>query len=403
MMHTLNNLRRTSARRGTIYVTVLSVATLVSLLGISAVTAARLRGRSSGSGGDVLDAQAYALAATELGRLWISQDPNWATNRTNGYWATQVALGKGTYSLNVYGTTAGGALTSNKPVILVGTGYQGTATQSVQVQLTPTSSAPLSCLSVAACINSNATFTIATVNGNQILGGNGAITATAATINCAVQGVVTPTGATYNSTHTGGATAYQLPTAATLWTTYAGGGNSTTINFASIPLVGGVATLSGKTFSSSSNPINPASPDPNGVYYIDCGGSTLNISACHVVGTLVLKSPGASSSISGSNYFEPGPANGPVLLVNGNASIKTNNTSFTLAGTTYPSAFKGVVYVSGNLTTATHPVFNGCVVAQGGWTCGGAVDLNYDPTIAQSPPQGFGGTAQMLVVSGTWQ
>src|SRR2546423_2958379 len=79
-----------AGRRGTVYVSILAVATLVSLLGISAVTASRLRARASNTGSDVLDAQAYAQAALDLGRLTISLDPNWRTTQSKGWWANNV-------------------------------------------------------------------------------------------------------------------------------------------------------------------------------------------------------------------------------------------------------------------------------------------------------------------------
>src|SRR5438105_4618344 len=128
-----------SKRRGTVYVAVLAVATLVSLLGISAVTAGRLRARASNTGSDILDAQAYAQAALDLGRLTISLDSNWRNTQAKGWWAHNVAIGGGTYSLSVYDPLGNGNLNQNTtdPVILVGYGTRGTATQQVQVQLSP--------------------------------------------------------------------------------------------------------------------------------------------------------------------------------------------------------------------------------------------------------------------------
>jgi hypothetical protein len=383
-----------------VYVSVLAVATLVSLLGISAVTAGRLRARASGTGSDILEAQAYAQAALDLGRLTISLDSNWRNTQTKGWWAHNLAIGSGTYSLWVYDPNGNGQLNQNTtdPVILIGYGTKGTATQQVQVQLSPNSSSAMSCLTVALCGNGTMTLTGTVVAGNQTIGGNGSIVASGATIAPAVQGVSTPSGGTYSGGKSGGNTALVLPSSSTIFNNYTG----TAISFGSIPTVGGIATLSGKTFSSSSNPVG-GSTDPNGIYIIDCGGSTLNMSSCHVVGTLILKNPGASGSISGSNYFEPGTAGNPVLMVSGNINIKPVNTSFTLSGTTYASAFKGVVYVSGNLATSNHPVFNGSVVVNGNWSSSGSTDLNYDSSVVTHPPAGFGSSSKMLVVSGSFK
>lgn len=397
----MNKRTRQDRRRGTVYLTILSVATVVSLLGISAVTAARLRARASNAGRDILDAQNYAQAALELGRLTISLDPSWRSSQTKGWWAKNVAMGRGTYSLWVYDPNGTGALNQNTtdPVILVGTGNCGTATQQVQVQLAPTTSSPMTCLTVSATGNSTVTFTSCTVAGNQTIAWNTSVVASASTIAPVIQAVTSVSGSTYNGAKSSGNTALQVPNSSTVFGNY----TYTTVSFGSIPTVGGIATLSGKEISSTSAPAG-GNTDPNGVYYIDCGGSTLNITGCHIKGTLILKNPGSSGSIQGSNYFEPGAAGYPVLMVQGNATIKQGNaSSFTIGSNSYPSQIKGVTYVSGNLSTSNHPVFNGCLVVNGTWSATGAVDVNYDSTIQSNPPPGFGASSKMLVVAGSYK
>jgi Tfp pilus assembly protein PilX len=414
--HRALRLRR---RAGAIYLIVLATSMLVALLGLSALMAARLRLRNAGPTGDMLEAQLYAQSAIELGRYWINQDPNWRTSRTKGYWAQNVALGKGKYSLYVVDPNGTGALNQNTtdPVTLTGTGMRGTATQQVQVTLNRYDP-PLTCLNTAATCNGAITFGLAgllvTVTSSGTVACNTSIATLLSTINAPCEAVVSATGLTYTPAPVTGVSARTVPDTTSVFSYYTT--NGTQIGNGGGTLGGFVATSSVNTGSGGTN--------ANGIYVYDCRGANVTVQNCRIVGTLVLLNAGSGSTIQQNCLFQQGSTKLPVLMVQGSITINLSNSTFTeaTAGTnlnpsgapyngvtnstttdTYPCEIDGLVYISGNLTTQNHPVFKGPLIINGTWTATGAVDLAPDTSYYTNPPQGFTATPQMVVAPASWQ
>src|ERR1051326_855208 len=174
---------RVRSRRGGAYVAVLALCLVVVAMGVGGLMSVRMRAREADAVADSREARQYANSGAELGRLWIYQDANWRTNRPNGTWVTNQAIGNGTFSLSVV-DPADGDLT-NRPydsVVMTATGVKGQARQIVQVTLAA-SPVALPALKYAICtvgqlhVNSGKTLTAsnATVSTNGALRNDGTI------------------------------------------------------------------------------------------------------------------------------------------------------------------------------------------------------------------------------------
>ena len=111
-------------RRGGVYVLVLAAAMLVTVLGLSAILAARVSTRTSQSTGDLTEARFNAQAAIELARFWIKSDPNWRS-RPQGAWASDRPIGEGggRFSVEVIDPVDGTLSDSDaEAVYVIGTG-----------------------------------------------------------------------------------------------------------------------------------------------------------------------------------------------------------------------------------------------------------------------------------------
>src|SRR4051794_35898982 len=133
---------------------------LVTIVGVAALTAARLQMRATSLSSDAEEARLYAQSGIELTKAWCSLDPQWRANRKPGDWVTGMAIDSGSFSATVI-DPADGDFTNNPldPVIVVATGYKGRARQQIQVTLTPAPTA-YSCLQAA--VISAGTFTVNT-------------------------------------------------------------------------------------------------------------------------------------------------------------------------------------------------------------------------------------------------
>jgi hypothetical protein len=164
----------------------------------------------------------------------------------------------------------------------------------------------------------------------------------------------------------------------------------------------------------------PTISNPNGIFWIDCGGGKLLIERSRILGTLVVLNPGPGSAIAnGPIHMSPAVPGYPVLMVNGNFAIRStprflneaeSGVNFNpsgmpyefnnpLAGSTdasptgnndsYPSEVQGLVAISGNLTLENTPRLRGQVIVGG--TVTGTYNLNYQPYSMINPPPKFYG------------
>lgn len=172
------------------------------------------------------------------------------------------------------------------------------------------------------------------------------------------------------------------------------------------------------------NPFNGVL-NAEGVYRIDCGGNTLEITDARIVGTLLLENPGPKTKIAGSVCWSSAAVDTPALLVNGDLHVELGSATLREAkaglnlnpsGTpfrypdgesdndltdSYPSEIHGLIYVSGDLRFTGNNTINGPILAGGAVEIGETLTITIDPALAKSPPPGFNlGSITPFVVHG---
>ena len=124
--------------RGSTYVLVLMVSMMVTVIGLSALTASRVQQRSVSGSNDFALARDYALCAIDMGLFAIEQDPtSWRNTFTSPGPPTNVTFGGGLLSLQVV-DPGDGSLTNNTsdPIAVTGIGEVGSARVKLQVTVT---------------------------------------------------------------------------------------------------------------------------------------------------------------------------------------------------------------------------------------------------------------------------
>ena len=414
-------------RRGTLYVGVMTTATIVCLVGLSGLSVAHLGVRAAQNTRNTENAALLARAAVEEGVRQIRATATWRTTFVNNteYPATPLTLNGGTMAWrfvdldgNLNNNTADG-------VRIYGIGRAGGATFVENVLLQPTD-AGLTCLEASLHCNGDITLnSFCDLTTSQFVSSNGSITATASPsiVAGSAQAVGSITG-TVSLTKTSGIAPRKMP-GNTVFDYYLA--NGTWIDIASIPLTSGTHQLFKKVLAPSVNLFGP-SGNAEGIYVIDCQGQNLVIENTRVMGTLVIINPGTTCRIQNSNHWSPVSPNYPALMVRGTAQFQMSQvdlsetllaTNFNPTGApfnttvdsditdTYPSRIKGLVYVSGQMripgAVGYEPLFDGSVVCTTFQADSlGDVKFSYRPTHIHYPPPGFAAGSTMQVVPGTW-
>jgi hypothetical protein len=117
---------------------VLAVATIVTVIGMSALTTVRIRFRAAQGGNDVAAGRFYARSAVEMAVFAVSADPDWNKTYTNDAWVSEQAIGDGSYRWKLVDVEDGDLLAEPSTLIRVfGQGRAGDAvrTYSVLIQV----------------------------------------------------------------------------------------------------------------------------------------------------------------------------------------------------------------------------------------------------------------------------
>jgi hypothetical protein len=159
-------------------------------------------------------------------------------------------------------------------------------------------------------------------------------------------------------------------------------------------------------------------PNPQGLYWIDCGGQRLNIERSRILGTLLLVNPGPGSGIShGPIHWTPAVAGYPALLVDADSapqfsicsthrvlSEAEQRVNFNPAGAPheqfgsdtnelndiYPSVIRGMVAIEGDFVFQNRPFIRGQLLVGGDIAnSAGELDVEYQADSLLNPPPGF--------------
>ena len=400
------------------YLLVLAATMIVATIGMGAMLAVRAHARIANAAGEIAEARLYALSAIDLGRLWISQDPKWRTNRTNGVWVTNQPIGAGTFTLEVTDPIDGNlANRPHDPVVLKATAVKGQARQILEVTLTalPTPMPALACaLHTGGQLHVNSgkrlTAKLATISTNGSLRNDGTITGNVEASSASNAGNI-------NGILRLGVSSKAFPDSgvpemyASLGTLISPGG-----------------TINKRVLGPGFNPWGAANPE--GVYVIRTS-SDLTITNTRINGTLVVICPGHKVTLGGQVLLQPFRPDYPALVVNGNLLFQYTSTNTPLSesaqganynpsgapylgasdgdtGDQYPSEIDGLVHVTGTLNVQSDALVRGAVVCEfPGGTDAVRFEANneivYDPTLFTNPPQGYTTAVPMVPQAGSWR
>jgi len=407
--------RTQQRRRGSVYVAVLGCATVVAVIGISALTLVRIERNAAVDASDFAQARLNARAGVELGLLRIGDDLNWRTTYPNGFWETDKPIGTGSYSIQGIDRNDGD-LTNNEldSLTLTGIGRQGDAQYQLQVTLTAKTD-PIEALATAIHADS------ITIMGGKALTATGAPVSTngllqldgGARLTGDLEAGSLSNGGTITGTATVPAPPKSMPDPG-VFDQYA--------NLATV--LAAPSSIDKLVLTPGYNPLGATNTD--GVYLISAGGATLNITNSRINGTLVVNNPGGTLVLDGAVFLHNYRADYPVLVANcaveflfnsdANAlSEATLATNFNPAGApyqgvtdsllddTYPSEIQGLVHMTGTLRLKTTARVRGVVICESAVTADDNNEIVYDPSLYANPPMGYRTPPTMYVSTGSWQ
>ncbi len=400
-------------RRGSAYVAILGAATIVTVIGLSALLAARVRTRSANWVNDIIKARTYAQAGLQWAFLHISQDPDWRTTFPNGQWVNKQGIDDGSFSVWVTDPNDGDLGDSPEdPVLVKAAGYKGGARQLIQAELVPDTQ-PLealnTCLHAAGQVEIKGGKTLtaadAPVSTNANLRNDGFLVG-------AVEAATRTGGGVVTGTVTVPAPAKGLPY-----------GNVFEMYRSIATAVPDPGTIDKQLLTPGNNPWGFTHPD--GVYYIDTGGSDLTIKDSRIHGTLVVKCPGKKVVLDSRVLLHNYRDNYPVLIVDGNVEIRLKSATETLEEDQsrnmnppgspyeghsdfdnwdqYPCEVRGLVHVKGNLELEETARVRGVILCEGAVICDDNTRIIHNPDYYKTPPMGYIEVERMRISPGSIQ
>lgn len=401
-------------RRGSVYIAVLAAAMIVTIVGLSALLATRIQGRSAGAMNRAMNARFYARSAIEMGLYLVHQDPNWRADRVNGTSIAKQSIGSGTFSLEAIDPQDGDLSDSvSDLLVLTGTGIDGQARHKMQVTLEPVLR-PLEALKTCLC----AAGQILVTSGQSLAAMEGPVCTNAnlivdGTIYGAVEAQSVSGTGTVVGTVTAPAPPKQMP-APDVFERYQ----------AMATVLPSRDKIENMVISPSHNPIGPTNPD--GLYFIDTNGRDLTITGVRINGTLVVRCPGQKVILDSAVFLHNYRPYYPTLIVEGNLEIKIQSkdynlseaawaTSFNPPGAPYlgqsdgdqmdefPNEVRGLVHVKGTVLMSQPALIRGTIICESTVTCDDHVQMLYDPSLFTTPPLGYTAVVGMRIAPGTWR
>jgi hypothetical protein len=399
-------------RRGSVYIFIVGVTMLAAAITVAAALAGRVRARMLDGANSASDARSYAQSAIDLGRLYIAQDTNWRTDRSNGTWFTGMSIGSGSMQLDVLNPAGALNRFNADPIVFTGTGSCGTSVQRMQVAITPTIK-PYSCLSTAMMSGSGIQFQSSAIYPSGVLvASNGTMNLGSSYVwpNLSAVGSINVSAGYCAGTMVTGAPTRTMP-GSSVFSYYTA--NGTTISLTSLPFANGNRSLSTGVLAPSVNTIGGGT-NTNGIYVIDCQNQQFQVSNARICATVILLNCGGLT-IRNSVHWMPAISTLPCLMVQGSITNFKMDTSTALSELslltnlnpsgapypwptgstnilptdTYPSTIRGLIYATGSVTFADDANI-GMLIAGGNINAGGNnITLTYTSDYANNPPPGF--------------
>lgn len=407
-------------RTGSIYVLVLGTTLAVTLIGLSALMAARLNLRMVNDQQTVAEARTLARSGIEYARWVMANDLDWRTRASPTGWLDGAPFGSGQITVTVVDAGDGNlADDTNDNAVVTGLGEVGASRFLLSVELTPEPPPGIASLSSAVAAGVGLT-TGGKVTADGPLSSNAALTVgllsqVDANIESIAPAVVL---GTVNGTQTILDEAKDTPGEAALVPYIMMG---TPLSIAAMPK----PLLSPRELSGLLGPCsNPyGATNANGVYYVTCAGQALVLKNLRVLGTLIILDPGLGSGAGQGVRIDHLDPTYPALLVRGAFSLDLSGTldeskdsnfnptdcpyegvADTDTKDSYPVGINGIIYTTGTLSITTPLIAGGAIISDGPITISNGLTVDHDPALLNTPPPGFERTNRpMIPVAGSWQ
>lgn len=405
-------------RRGSLYIAVLAVATIVSIIGFTSLHVARIHVKGAVVDNDRYHARLLALSAIEHAITEFNTNANWTADYAPGveYPSTPPTVNGGTFAWKLVDL-------GNQQRQLLGIGRAGEAQCVFQVDLGVPSGwleYGILCggdITVGAVGKAcDLTVTGAPICSNSTFTNNEGIT-TADVEAQVINGTVTGTA-------TAPAAKRVLPPPDSVFEYYRTIGTP----LGAVGTPPGAVAIQRQLITPYHNPFGTTNPD--GIYIIDALGEKVTVRESRIVGTLVVLNA-SSVVISDQVNWEPAHPNFPALLVEGEIQcllvdsdldevlegVNFNPLQAPYKGTTdsmiddsYISAIGGLIYCTGDLhidgnNNLYEARFNGGFIVNGSCFIEKQVyvSIDYNSAPFDNPPPGFCSIPANQILRGTWR
>jgi len=385
-------------RAGSAYAMILGVSAVLMVMGLAAVSVARIDTRGVSADNDWSEAQTLALSAAEHALARIATTENWRSKLSG---TVSAPMGNGTMQWRIIDDSDGRLADDvEEPVLIVAGGQVGRSSYKLGLRCFVVGE-PLEALSRSLCAGRN----IYVSSGSRLTGTDGGISANdtllASHWSSRIVGDVEARKVYWKFNVTGDV--------------YKNASPKDMPNARVVDMYRELATdISGRT-RITRQAIGPGRnpwglPNANGVYYLDAPGANVTLRDSRLLGTLIVRCN--RLTISGNVFVENFRKDMPALIVDGDLELACEsagsqlrehdeNTNFNPAGVAfagrtdsdksdeYPSEIRGLVHVRGDLTLKSTALVRGAVVCDKDVRCDGTNEIVHDDDLSDRPILGY--------------
>ncbi|GAB5495151.1 MAG: hypothetical protein Phyf2KO_02310 [Phycisphaerales bacterium] len=365
-------MKRTRTERGTIYLLVLVSSVIVTLIGLMGFRMIRAQAAIAQSDTQRDEAVVIAESAVQWGIHIVTLKDDWRDDITSGVPIRTGPFGQGTMSVMITDVDDGDlADDTTDPFTIRGTGIVGDSTQMLELVVQP----PVAEVHPALTRSLTVWWEVDNVKSSYFTLEDGGL----------ARNVTGSTDAVFSEIET--THPVPIPDASVIDTWAALG----TV----VPRSVHGEKLTGITLSTTSAPPG-ITPDPNGIYVIDCEKKQFEIESCTVEGTLVVINTRGSGIVSTDTRYNFGPNGGPTLLVDGNVEFS--------GAVMDTGVHQGLIYVNGDLNMASDTMFVGTIMVYGDLKVDSYMfSVSAHPSATDGPPTGFGTEGSNYAIDpGSW-
>lgn len=402
-------------RRGAaLYTLVVFNAFLLGMLGLSALSVARIQRRQSEGGIDIVHAQRLAHSGIKLAKLQLDQNTNWRAEFSDSVLTSELNVGEGTIRFQLSDPID--ADLSDEPgdqIQMTSVATYGDAVWSEQITAEPIEGPP-EFLKMG--LHAGESISIGS-SGDVRLYGGPLSTNAELQLNGRLRGNVLCDTFSGLGGHTGSLDTNQAPKALPVAAVISDYQSISTALSYSGPMNGVVLTPTVNTYGGGTNTA--------GVYSINPGGNTLVLDGVRLQGTLIVD---GNARIDNAAFLQSTSGQFATLIVNGDLTVSIDSRTQQLReadysvnfnpvgaeyeGTSdsdmndfYPNELQGLIHVRGTFATASAPEFDGCVICEGTAILDGNVEIQHDSSLFVNPPQGYEllPGPKVRFVPGSWQ